>query len=66
MILKNLGNEKITPFVQKTGSRVNCDRKRRYDYFMLKEIFEQPDTSSIVCADASIYIQTITIGRRSK
>src|SRR5882672_941043 len=44
LILKNLGNEKLTPFVQKLDLELTAIEKGGYDYFMLKEIFEQPDT----------------------
>ncbi len=44
LILKNLGNEKITPFVQKLDLELAALEKGGYDHFMLKEIFEQPDT----------------------
>jgi glucosamine--fructose-6-phosphate aminotransferase (isomerizing) len=44
IILKNLGNEKITPFVQKLDLEMAAIEKGGYDHFMLKEIFEQPDT----------------------
>ncbi|HEX4851675.1 MAG TPA: glutamine--fructose-6-phosphate transaminase (isomerizing), partial [Puia sp.] len=44
LILKNLGNEKITPYVQKLDLELTAIEKGGYDYFMLKEIFEQPDT----------------------
>src|SRR5580704_5048154 len=44
LILKNLGNEKITPFIQKLDLELTEIEKGGYDYFMLKEIFEQPDT----------------------
>jgi glucosamine--fructose-6-phosphate aminotransferase (isomerizing) len=44
LILKNLGNEKITPFVQKLDLELAALEKGGYDNFMLKEIFEQPDT----------------------
>src|SRR5580692_3449237 len=44
LILKNLGNEKITPFVQKLDLEMAAIEKGGYDHFMLKEIFEQPDT----------------------
>ena len=42
--LKNLGNEKITPFVQKLDLELAAIEKGGYDHFMLKEIFEQPNT----------------------
>src|SRR5271170_2150618 len=44
LVLKNLGNEKITPFVQKLDMELAAIEKGGYDHFMLKEIFEQPDT----------------------
>src|SRR5450631_3013472 len=44
LILKNLGNEKITPFVQKLDLELTAIEKGGFDHFMLKEIFEQPDT----------------------
>ena len=44
LILKNLGNEKITPFIQKLDLELTAIEKGGYDHFMLKEIFEQPDT----------------------
>lgn len=42
LILKNLGNEKITPYVQKLDMELAAIEKGGYDHFMLKEIFEQP------------------------
>lgn len=44
LILKNLGNERITPFVQKLDIELAAIEKGGYDHFMLKEIFEQPQT----------------------
>lgn len=44
LILKNLGNEKITPYVQKLDIELAAIEKSGYDHFMLKEIFEQPQT----------------------
>jgi len=44
LILKNLGNEKLTPFVQKLDLELAAIEKSGYDHFMLKEIFEQPQT----------------------
>lgn len=44
LILKNLGNEKITPFITKLDMELAAIEKGGYDHFMLKEIFEQPDT----------------------
>jgi len=44
LILKNLGNEKLTPYIQKLDLEMAAIEKGGYDHFMLKEIFEQPDT----------------------
>ncbi len=44
LILKNLGNERITPFVQKLDLELAAIEKNGFDHFMLKEIFEQPQT----------------------
>lgn len=44
LILKNLGNEIITPYVQKLDMELAAIEKGGYDHFMLKEIFEQPQT----------------------
>ncbi len=44
LILKNLGNEKITPYIQKLDLELAAIEKGGYDHFMLKEIFEQPTT----------------------
>lgn len=44
LVLKNLGNEKITPFVQKLDLELAAIEKGGYDHFMLKEIYEQPTT----------------------
>jgi glucosamine--fructose-6-phosphate aminotransferase (isomerizing) len=44
LTLKNLGNEKITPYVQKLDLELAAIEKGGYDHFMLKEIFEQPNT----------------------
>src|SRR5687768_8603279 len=44
LVLKNLGNEKITPFIQKLDLELAKIEKGGFDHFMLKEIFEQPGT----------------------
>jgi glutamine---fructose-6-phosphate transaminase (isomerizing) len=44
LILKNLGNEKLTPYIQKLDMELAAIEKGGYDHFMLKEIFEQPHT----------------------
>lgn len=42
LILKNLGNEVVTPFIQKLDMELASIEKAGYPHFMLKEIFEQP------------------------
>jgi glucosamine--fructose-6-phosphate aminotransferase (isomerizing) len=44
LILKNLGNEKQTPYITKLDMELAAIEKGGYDHFMLKEIFEQPQT----------------------
>jgi glutamine---fructose-6-phosphate transaminase (isomerizing) len=44
LILKNLGNEKITPYITSLDMELAAIEKGGYDHFMLKEIFEQPST----------------------
>ncbi len=44
LILKNLGNEKLTPYITKLDMELAAIEKGGYDHFMLKEIFEQPKT----------------------
>ncbi len=44
LVLKNLGNEKQTPFITKLDMELAAIEKGGYDHFMLKEIYEQPDT----------------------
>src|SRR3954449_492577 len=44
LVLKNLGNEKQTPFITKLDMELAAIEKGGYDHFMLKEIFEQPHT----------------------
>jgi glucosamine--fructose-6-phosphate aminotransferase (isomerizing) len=44
LILKNLGNAKLTPYIQKLDFELAAIEKSGYDHFMLKEIFEQPQT----------------------
>ena len=44
LILKNLGNETITPYVQKLDLELAAIEKGGFDHFMIKEIFEQPHT----------------------
>lgn len=44
LLLKNLGNEKQTPFITKLDMELAAIEKGGYDHFMLKEINEQPTT----------------------
>lgn len=44
LILKNIGNEKQTPFITKLDMELAAIEKGGYDHFMLKEIHEQPHT----------------------
>ncbi len=44
LILKNLGNERMTPYITKLDMELAAIEKGGYDHFMLKEIFEQPQT----------------------
>ncbi len=44
LILKNLGNEKVTPFITKLDMELAAIEKGGYEHFMIKEIFEQPET----------------------
>jgi glucosamine--fructose-6-phosphate aminotransferase (isomerizing) len=44
LILKNLGNERQTPYITKLDMDLAAIEKGGYDHFMLKEIFEQPTT----------------------
>jgi glutamine---fructose-6-phosphate transaminase (isomerizing) len=44
LILKNLGNERQTPYITKLDIELAAIEKGGYDHFMLKEIFEQPET----------------------
>ena len=44
LVLKNLGNDKVTPFIQKLDMELAAIEKGGFEHFMLKEIFEQPNT----------------------
>ncbi len=44
LILKNLGNDKQTPFITQLNMELAAIERGGYEHFMLKEIFEQPDT----------------------
>ncbi|RWZ89740.1 MAG: glutamine--fructose-6-phosphate transaminase (isomerizing) [Hydrotalea sp. AMD] len=44
LTLKNLGNEKQTPFITQLDMDLAAIEKGGYEHFMLKEIHEQPET----------------------
>nr|MDQ6890805.1 class II glutamine amidotransferase [Bacteroidota bacterium] len=44
LILKNLGNEKQTPYISSLDMELAAIEKSGYEHFMLKEIYEQPAT----------------------
>ena len=44
LILKNLGNERLTPYIQQLDIELAAIEKGGFEHFMLKEIFEQPKT----------------------
>lgn len=44
LVLKNLGNERQTPYITKLDMELAAIEKGGYDHFMIKEIFEQPQT----------------------
>ncbi|MEP7231796.1 MAG: glutamine--fructose-6-phosphate transaminase (isomerizing) [Ginsengibacter sp.] len=44
LVLKNLGNEKQTPYISSLDMELAAIEKGGYDHFMLKEINEQPAT----------------------
>jgi glucosamine--fructose-6-phosphate aminotransferase (isomerizing) len=44
LILKNLGNEDVTPNVRKLDMELAQIEKGGFDHFMIKEIFDQPST----------------------
>ncbi len=77
LILKNLGNEKQTPFIQKLDMELAKIEKGGYDHFMLKEIHEQPETihdclrgrlnnetGTITMGGVDSYLDTLTSANR--
>ena len=44
LILKNISNERQTPYIQKLDIELAAIEKGGFDHFMIKEIFEQPQT----------------------
>ncbi|MDO6435823.1 glutamine--fructose-6-phosphate transaminase (isomerizing) [Cyclobacterium sp. 1_MG-2023] len=63
LILKNPGNERITPFITKLDMELAAIEKGGYEHFMLKEIFEQP-TAVFDCLRGRLDAKkgTITMG----
>lgn len=63
LILKNPGNERITPFIIKLDMELAAIEKGGYEHFMLKEIFEQP-TAVFDCLRGRLDVKngTITMG----
>ncbi|EPR68192.1 glutamine--fructose-6-phosphate transaminase (isomerizing) [Cyclobacterium qasimii] len=63
LILKNPGNERITPFITKLDMELAAIEKGGYEHFMLKEIFEQP-TAIFDCLRGRLDAKsgTITMG----
>jgi len=46
LLIKTIKNKKINPYIQKLKINLENIEKEGYDFFMLKEIFEQPKTIS--------------------
>jgi glutamine---fructose-6-phosphate transaminase (isomerizing) len=44
LILTNLKDEEVTPYIQKLDLKLESIEKGGYDHFMMKEIHEQPNT----------------------
>ncbi|MEO5647290.1 MAG: glutamine--fructose-6-phosphate transaminase (isomerizing) [Chitinophagaceae bacterium] len=77
LILKNLGNERQTPYITKLDMELAAIEKGGYDHFMLKEIFEQPHTiydclrgrldakaGTITMSGVEKYIEQLTSAKR--
>ncbi|HWJ91559.1 MAG TPA: glutamine--fructose-6-phosphate transaminase (isomerizing) [Flavisolibacter sp.] len=60
LVLKNLGNERQTPYITKLDMELAAIEKGGYDHFMLKEIFEQPQTIHD-CLRGRLDVETGTI-----
>ena len=63
LTLKNLGNEKITPYVTQLDMELAAIEKGGYEHFMLKEIFEQPGTI-YDCLRGRLDVESATITMR--
>jgi glucosamine--fructose-6-phosphate aminotransferase (isomerizing) len=44
LIIKTIHNEKITPYMQELQMQLDMIEKGGYDHYMLKEIYEQPNS----------------------
>jgi glucosamine--fructose-6-phosphate aminotransferase (isomerizing) len=60
IILKNLGNENITPYIQQLDMELAQIEKGGFDHFMLKEIFDQPG-SLTDCLRGRLDIENLTL-----
>ncbi|PZP42523.1 MAG: glutamine--fructose-6-phosphate transaminase (isomerizing) [Pseudopedobacter saltans] len=60
LILKNLGNERQDPYITKLDMQLGAIEKEGYEHFMLKEIFEQPN-SVYDCLRGRLNIEDNTI-----
>ena len=60
IILKNLGNEPITPYIQQLDMELAQIEKGGYDHFMLKEIFDQP-ASLTDCLRGRLDIENLSL-----
>lgn len=60
IILKNLGNEPITPYIQQLDMELAQIEKGGYEHFMLKEIFDQP-ASLTDCLRGRLDVENMTL-----
>ena len=60
IILKNLGNENITPYIQQLDMELAQIEKGGFDHFMLKEIFDQPG-SLTDCLRGRLDMENLTL-----
>ena len=67
LILTNLKDEELTPYIQKLDLKLDAIEKGGYEHFMLKEINEQPD-SVFDCLRGRVDSETLelTLGGLSK
>lgn len=60
IILKNLGNEPVTPYIQQLDMELAQIEKGGFDHFMLKEIFDQPG-SLTDCLRGRLDMENLTL-----